>query len=332
MAGVSISTASRAINGQGDVSEEKRQKVLQYAQEYHVAPKSESKHRVRGGLLGLVIIGNSLPFFITIIEQIQTAVARDGFATIIEFLQEDQDELECAARLCHVYKLSGLVFIGGNADRFQQSFASSGIHVPCVLCASSARWLSLPGLSSVGVDEHNAARMAVDYLIGKGHRQIALLGGDFEYSYLSRQRYRGYMDSLGAHGISVCEDLLELCDFTPEGAYAAMQRLLQRKIKFTAVFCMSDQIAIAVYKAVEQFGLSIPEDLSVIGYNGLLLSKYLSPALTTIKHPVQEISRLTAQLIVSMVQDGAYISHHLLESEVSEGGSVREIKIRTYGV
>ena len=183
--------------------------------------------------------------------------------------------------------------------------------------------LDFPNLSMVGVDDRAAAYTAVDYLIQQGHRKIAVLGGPVT-SYPSVMRREGAQQAMQDAGILFNDKLYGLSNYDFESAYHAVNSLLAAA-DFTALFAMSDVIALGAIRALVSAGLRVPEDVSVIGFDGITMSRYCVPVLTTVVQPSEQISLQSIELLVRQIEHGAPAQTITLQPELQQGESVRAI-------
>lgn len=325
MAGVSVSTASRAINNHNDVSYETRKKILKIIEENNFVPNSNAKNlkQISTNNIGIIVKGNLNTFFAVMVEHMQNTIGKMGYCANVCYIGEADDEIEAANRLFRERKLVGIIFLGGNINQFAKNFDT--IKIPCVLATTSAHDLRFDNLSSVSVNDISSAQKAIDYLISNGHEDIAIISGDPDQSYLSRLRYQGCLNSFQNHKMKMHDELVECSGFSYKEGYEAMNRIIKRGKKFTAVFAMSDTMAIGAYKSLAEHGLRIPQDVSIMGFDGIELGQYLTPALTTIEQPAIRITDMSIQLLVEQIKSKVPGAHYLLETKIIERSSVAKI-------
>ena len=204
---------------------------------------------------------------------------------------------------------------------FQESF--SRISIPCVMVTNTASHLNLENLSSVSTDDQAAARYAVEYLINLGHRRIGILSGITTRSQAAANRYKGAMEAFRKHGLPFDKDLeCEEAHFDMTEGYYAMKRLIRKMPDLTAVFAMADVVAIGAYRAIADEGLRIPEDISVIGFDGLRLSNFLVPRLTTIAQNSIEIASRSVEILLNNIENGYLAIHETEPFHLVPGDSV----------
>jgi len=160
-----------------------------------------------------------------------------------------------------------------------------------------------------------------------GHRRIAALVSSCTDHSISQLRYKGYRDALADRGVEFDPQLLVEAgtSFQMAEAYAGMNTLLDRGAAFTAVFTLSDAMAMASMKALADRGLRVPEDYSVIAIDGLEMSQYTIPTLTTMVQPAEEMGRVSVELLMEMIQDGGTPRHVILEAPMRQGASIRRL-------
>ena len=224
-------------------------------------------------------------------------------------------------------KLQGLLFLGGRFDYTPSELSVIGI--PFVCCSYTNYFGSLDekDYSSVSIDDYATAHRATEELIRRGHRRIAAVIPSRNDRSISELRWRGFEDALRENGIEPDETLVEEtggCFEMPE-AYEGTCRLLKRTEDFTALLMLSDTTAMAAMKALEDHGKRIPQDVSVIAIDGLNVSEYAIPTLTTMIQPAEEMGRESVCILMNMLKDPAYTRHKLLNAPLREGASVRSI-------
>ena len=167
-----------------------------------------------------------------------------------------------------------------------------------------------------------------DYLIRQGHHNIAIIYEKGMTESISMLRLRGYQRALSDHGIPVREELLlatrpDIKDFSLENGYAVTKDFLQKKIECTAIYAISDIMAIGAGKALAEEGLRVPEDMSLAGFDGVNLGGYVNPSLTTIKQPGEKIAQETMKLLFDMILKKAECQHKIFDGELIVRGSTR---------
>ena len=300
--GYAVGTVSRVLNHQPGVSEEARQKVMEVVEKYHFRLNNNAKHLKQQSNSGVAIIvkGTKNMLFAALVETLQQLIKAKGYASLIYYIGEEEHEVEQALQVCRDRQPLGILFLGSSLENFRECFDL--VDVPCVMVTNSAEGLSFENLSSVSIDDTAAAKTAVEHLISLGHRKIGILGGEMRHSNPARARYAGCLDAFRDHNIDFdAEVQFAGTYFTVEGGYQAMRTLLEKMPDITAVFAMSDVTALGAIRAITDSGLRVPEDVSVIGFDGIELGQYMVPKLTTIRQPGAGIAERSVEILLQCI-------------------------------
>ena len=201
--------------------------------------------------------------------------------------------------LCRERNPKGIIFLGGNLDYFDEF---EGIDVPCILVTNSAGNLNISNLSSFYTDDEAAAYKVGSYFIKKGHKKIGVVGGILSATQISSLRYAGCIRSFQENNIPFDEKKGYVqCRFSMEDGYQAMKKLLKNMPDVTAVIALSDTIAVGAMRAICDAGKKVPDDISVIGFDGISLSNYCIPRLTTIKQDTEKMAREGVELMLRQI-------------------------------
>jgi len=326
---VSISTVSRVLNNRPDVSESVRQKVLEAVESQGYIPNNSARDLVksRSDAIGVVVRGMGNLFFSSMLKAISREIENAGYTMVVHFIDSHADEVKAGAILERGKKLQGLLFLGGRFDYTPAELALIG--VPYV-CCSYTNWfgsLRSEDYASVSIDDHQTAYRAVQHLITMGHRRIAAVVPSCSDHSISELRYNGYRDALRNHGISFDEKLLVETGggFGMAEAYDAVRHLLASGAKFTALFALSDTTAMAAMKAIGDAGLRVPDDVSVIAIDGLSVSEYSTPTLTTMVQPAEEMGHESVKILMELLEGSGRTRHLRLEAKIREGASVKAL-------
>lgn len=327
LSGVGIATVSRVLNNHPDVSKETRHKVMEVVSAHHYVPNTNARNLKQhsANLVSIIVRGRQNPFLMDIAERIIEAGGRKKQKFLVAFIDEADDELEAARLHIAEKKVRGIVFLGANIVGREK--AIDDLPLPCVFATVDTSSLSSPGVSSIGVDNRRSGQLAGDYLIASGHRRIAVFGGKREVNDGIGQRFQGILQSYAAHGLVFDDSLYVQCSFSMEKAYHTAMAFLAQKPAFTAVFAMSDIMAIAVIRALRDNGLGVPEDVSVVGFDGIALSRFMLPSLVTIAQPADAIAQGSVDLILRLIDNPEDSENVLVESVLQPGDSVKTCAI-----
>lgn len=326
--GYSVSTVSRVLNNRRDVSPEAKKKIDEIVAAYGFVPNNNAKHlkQITSKTIITLVKGHSNMLFFDIVEQIQKAVEKSKYTLEVSYLDEDDNEVEQALILCRERKPLGIFFLGGDPQYFDEKF--KGIRVPSVLVTTDSTGLNYQNLSSVTTDDISAAEYAVDYLLENGHREIGIVGGDKSTFSASGQRYKGCLNSFRRHNIQFLEDThFVKARFAYDSAYRAMNHLLEKAPQVTAVFAMSDVMAIGAIRAILDANLRVPEDISVIGFDGIAVADYSNPKLTTIKQQYKTIALRSVEILFAAIDYKTSAVHEIIPFELACGESVKKFKL-----
>ena len=323
--GYSVGTISRVLNNQPHVSELAREIILKAAAEsgFQLNENARQLKQQQSNSLLVVCKGNSNELFDALLIAIQSRVADTQYTLIVDYIDESENEVRRALQLCREKKPQGILFLGGNQEHFQESFHH--INIPCVLVTSSAADLSFANLSSVTSDDALASAMAIDGLLELGHRNVVVIGGHRTYSDITRLRYQGCVQAFQRWGITFRETQYETARFTFAEGYRAAQALLDRHPDFTALFAMSDVMALGAIRALADAGRRVPEDISVVGFDGLPIGEYTLPRLSTVAQSVEQLAERSMQQLLQGIGQEAKASHEVVPVQLLLRESVRSI-------
>ena len=308
--GYAVGTVSRVLNNHPNVSEKARTAILAAVEEsgFQLNVNAKQLKQSHGNSILVILKGSGNILFAEMLETIQTALHGTRYPLHVDYIHGADNEVHRARVLVREKKALGVIFLGGNLENFRAEFSQVG--VPAVLITNSAEELQLPNLSSVYIDDRRAAAQAIETLISLGHKKIAVLGGHRLYSDICRMRWEGICDMLHAHGLSIDPELdYATVYFSPVGGFDGTMELLNRGREFTALFAMSDLMAIGAFRALKDRGLDVPGDVSVIGFDGLPVDTYLVPRLTTVDQPTAAMAQRGLELLLDAIENGAAAKH-----------------------
>ncbi len=325
LCGVSVSTVSRVLNDRPDVSPAVREAVLEAVRESNYVPNNSARSLVKtnSDTIGLVVRGVSNPFYSDIIKAIGREVDAAGYTMVMQQIGASEDEIGAGAIMEREKKLRGIIFLGGRWDYSPEELRL--ITVPFVCCSYTNSFGSLDraGYSSVTIEDGLAAQRAVRELVELGHRRIACLVAETDDRSISELRYRGYLKALREAGIEPDASLVVRSgSFGMADAYAATARLIESGADFTAMFIIADAMAIAAIKALGDCGRSVPRDCSVIAIDGLTLSEYIRPTLTTLRQPMERLGEESVKILLDVISGRSGHRHIVAEPELRQGASI----------
>ena len=307
ISGYSIGTVSRVINNRADVSEEAREKINEIIRECNYQPNSNARKlkQVTSSEISIIVRGNKNLFFQSILEEIQIRLRGYDENINVHFIGETDNEVETAVRISAYVKPKGIIFLGGYTDTIRKDFFR--IALPSVLVTVGAQDMGFDNLSSFTTDYHDAGRCAVSKFVAKGHTRIGMIA----------------VEELAKNGISFDFDRdYEPCSYSAESGYKAAEKLMSRSPDLTAIFAISDSIAFGAIRALKDIGLRVPEEVSVIGFDGLTMAKYSVPRLSTIQQDTAMLAKKSVDDLLMRISYGGPAVHELIPYEYIEGESV----------
>ena len=302
-AGVSIATVSYVMNGRDGVGEETRLRVLEIAEQVGFRP-----NRLASGLrtgqsrvFGLVLADITNPFYPEIAGGVIAAAAAAGYEVFLSHSALDGQAPGDEVRALCDHQCAALIFTSLMAGDGPVIAKAVPAGVPVVQTVRRADGLAA---DFVGIDDRAGAREAAHHLVELGHRDIALLTGPLASS-ASQERLRGYRDVLGEAGVVPADDRVVECRLTLDAGYDAARQLLGGGVPPTAVLCGNDLIALGAIDAFADHGLSVPEDVSVVGYDDIWFSSSRLVQLTTVRQPREAIGQAAVSLALERLADGS---------------------------
>ena len=329
--GVGVSTVSRAINNHPDISEETRNMIMEVIKESNFVPNKSARNLklLDSKTIAVLIKGIDNPFFQNMIKIFEEEVQRRKYSFILHRVDSNQDEVEVALELINEKRLKGIVFLGGNFSRQEDKLKE--IKIPFILSTIAMSDNVDKNLySSVCVDDRKESEKVVNFLCDKGHKKIAILAAGKSDKSISKLRIEGYENALKNRNIPINKNLIrhtgdnENIQIIGNG-YKLMKELLESKEEFTAVYSISDSMAIGASKAILESGKRIPEDYSVVGFDGLDMTYYYNPSITTIRQPVEEMARETTKILFDLINKKAKNQHKVFEAELIIRESTSEL-------
>lgn len=298
--GVNPSTVSRVLNGDLHLSirEETRNRILEAIKEmgYSPNPIARSLRMKTSNTIGMLIPDITNPFFPEVIKGAETAASERELSLILCNTDESSAKEKNLIKFLIDRRVDGLLLFSSRLeDETISKVEKSGI--PFVLVNRGSR--SNTG-AYVVVDNSLGAKLAINHLIDLGHKKIAHISG-FLYTETGLERLEGYRKSLNASGLPFISEYMVEAGFAEQQGYTAMLKLLSLEDRPTAVFVANDLMAMGAMTAIMEKGLSVPEDISVIGFDDIWIAGRITPSLTTVKIPLNEMGYLSLQIIAAKI-------------------------------
>lgn len=327
--GVGVSTVSRAINNQQGISEETKFMVMKAIEENHYIPNNSARNlkRSESNNIAVLIKGLNNPFFSPMLTEFEREIKKRKYTFILQRVDENQDEIEVAIELEKEKRLRGIVFLGGYFSHSKEKLEK--LTVPFVM-STVGMDKHIDGIeySSVSVDDVAESYKIVDYLCKLGHNRIAIISATKDDESIGRLRFEGYLKALKDNNVEFREELVYYLRsgnerYSMESGYIAGRKLVEDRADCTAIFAITDIVAVGACRAIMEAGYRIPEDYSVVGFDGLEMSRYYTPSITTLRQPVEAIALETLRLLFDMINKKGRPVHKVFEGEVVIGESTK---------
>ncbi|WP_249963409.1 substrate-binding domain-containing protein [Histophilus somni] len=298
IAQVSTSTVSHVINNSRFVSEEIRQKVMAVVEQLNYTPSALARSlKVKETkTIGMLVTTSDNPFFAEVVASVERYCRQHHYHLILCNTNDDsiclQENLQNLIRK----QVDGLLLMCTDS-----AFETSPLNltVPTVIMDW---WPTELSADKIFEDSEQGGYLATRTLIEHQHHDIAIITGNLKKP-LARNRLKGYKQALQEYNIPIRDKWIIESHFNFEGGVKGMEQLLQLKQRPSAVFACSDTIAVGAYQAVWRHGLSVPEDISIIGYDNIHLAQYLSPPLSTVHQPKDEFAHLAVDTLLQRIKN-----------------------------
>jgi LacI family transcriptional regulator len=303
-AGVSPSTVSRILNGTARVRESKVRAVNAAISQLQFVPNPVARSLASGKSMNIGVVTQTLnsPYYGEAAQAIETGLLREKYSPLfVSGHWRQADERSCLDRLLS-QRVEGIILLTSSLP--DEELVELSERVPLVL---TGRSVAAERIYCLDVDSTPAARLATEYLIGQGHRQIAFIAGSPDHLD-AIQRLTGYKAALAGHGIPFVKNLLTVGDYSEAGGYAAMLRLLDSRAQFTAVFAANDESAYGAMLALHRRGRKIPQDVSLVGFDDLPASSFTIPPLTSLHRSIDEIGDCAARAMIGLIEGRAVVA------------------------
>ncbi|HHF3839199.1 TPA: substrate-binding domain-containing protein [Haemophilus influenzae] len=299
LAQVSTSTVSHVINGSRFVSDEIREKVMRIVAELNYTPSAVARSlKVRETkTIGLLVTATNNPFFAEVMAGVEQYCQKNQYNLIIATTGGDAKRLQQNLQTLMHKQVDGLLLMCGDS-RFQADIELA-ISLPLVVMDW---WFTELNADKILENSALGGYLATKALIDAGHRKIGIITGNLKKS-VAQNRLQGYKNALSEAKIALNPHWIVESHFDFEGGVLGIQSLLTQSSRPTAVFCCSDTIAVGAYQAIQQQGLRIPQDLSIMGYDDIELARYLSPPLSTICQPKAELGKLAVEALLQRIKN-----------------------------
>ena len=297
LAGVSPSTVSRILNGTAVVSEIKRQSVEKAVADLGFVPNPMARGLAGGRTLSIGVITQAIdsPFYGMALSGIEQQLDQAGFSALyVSGHWDAKAEAKCIEVL-RSRRVDGIIVLSGRLS--DQALKACAKNIPVVV---TGRSLKAPGLFSLNFDSFEGGRLATQHLIDQGHRHIAFVAGAPNHPDAC-ERFRGYRAALESAGLDFDPELAVAGNFREDSGLQAVNQLIERQKRFTALFAANDQMAFGAAVGLHRHGLRVPQDVALIGFDDLPMASYFVPPLSSIHESAYELGCLAANSMLQML-------------------------------
>ncbi|MDP3523676.1 MAG: LacI family DNA-binding transcriptional regulator [Hoeflea sp.] len=301
LAGVSTATVSRALSKPETVADSTRIAVLAAAEQtgYRVNLSARNLRRQRTGAIVILVPNLGNPFFSEILAGIESAMSHADFNMLVVDTRQAYMKPQLVSEYLHATRADGIIALDGSLPDAVLAAASSGVGAPPVVFA--CEWTPHDRFASVRVNNARGGELAIAHLAGLGHRHIGMIAGP-EDNVLTGARSRGAMDGFAAAGLRLDPAHRFPGDFSLEAGARAGLAWLDLADRPSAIFCQSDQMAFGFISELARHGVSVPGDVSVVGFDDIDIARRFIPALTTLRQPRTRIGLTAAELLIGHIQ------------------------------
>jgi LacI family repressor for deo operon, udp, cdd, tsx, nupC, and nupG len=323
LANVSTATVSRVISNSATVKKETTDKVMKAINKLNYQPNvlARQLRRLETKTILVVVPDISNTFFSKILRGIESIAIQNGYQVLLGDADNNVERESSYLNILRQRKADGMILL---TARMEQSLVVEiSNEFPVVLACEYIEGSDIP---TVSIDNISSARKATDYLISLGHKRIGFISGPLDV-VLSRDRLKGFRQAMNQNEIPVDSYLIQEGDFSYESGFNLMNKYLALKNPPTAIFAANDEMAIGAIKASKAKGFSIPEDISVVGFDDIKFASIVEPSLTTIRQPTYEIGVKAMELLIGLInKDELQKEQYMLEDQLIIRESCQEIK------
>ena len=324
MAGVSISTVSRALSGKTYVEEETKAKVLDAVEKLHYKPNLIAKglKEKKTNMIAVMIPALDSLYYAALTQCIEQYAAEAGYSVLFSNSQNIPEKERKSIEMLKTRLVDGVICLTINDQVDHILKMRKEEHLPIVLLNRDLK----EDISCVSIDMEYGSYLMTEYLLKRGHRKIAGIFENLE-KQRHRRRHRGYVKALQDYQVELNEDYVLSNATEVEDAYLKAKALFSRADHPTAVFVSEEMMVLGVYRAIAECGLSIPQDVSVVGFDNIYTAEYMYPALTTYNSMVEEVSRKSVEILLEEIEEGSAPQKIVMRGDVIVRESVRNLDI-----
>ncbi|MGV1063161.1 LacI family DNA-binding transcriptional regulator [Clostridium perfringens] len=322
IAGVGVGTVSRVINNCPDVSEKTRRKVSKIIEKYNYVPNNNARLLKMNDTKNICVFVRGVynPFFSEIVNYIREEISKAGYFMILqqEEYKNGTEEIKSMLSLIKENKLKGIISLGAQLYNIDTKLFNE-IKIPIVFTSADVlKDNDIDSISTIKVENRYSSYNGVKYLINKGHRNIAILLGDIDDKGISIERFNGYKRALFEENFLVNKKYIKYGKYECKSAYEKTLELLEESKEVTAIFAISDLMAVGAAKAITDKGLRVGEDIALLGFDGMDMTKYYFPGISTIEQPKERLAKESINLLLDLINKKSKNRNIVIETNLLE--------------
>jgi len=312
-AGVSVATVSRVINGSANVSPETLEKVKQAIAELNYRPNllGRALRKTKSERILVLLPNIANPFYAEIVKGIEDVANKNGYSIMLCNTDSDLEREKKYIKMLKSHLADGAILMA--SEMTYEELTELAGEIPIIQCCEYK--VGLP-ISHVSIDNEMAAYKAVNHLIGLGHKKVAFIGAKNQF-LSSTLRKEGYIRALKEAGINYDPAYCGYGDYSYKSGFRVMKQLLSLDPRPTAVFCISDLMAIGAIRSAMEEGLRVPEDIAVCGFDNIYFSRMFKPTLTTVSQPMYDLGCTAMEALINIIEEkSTEPMHYFMEHEL----------------
>ena len=314
-AGVGAGTVSRVLNDAVHVSPKTRKAVELAMQRLGYKPNAFARGLKSNNSysMGVIVADITNPCFSKIIRGIEGTLQKSGFGMFLFDTEMDEEKVTQSINIMEEKKVSGIFILG---EHFDTKKMLTDLYVPVVTVTSQIPicGYELPSnFASITINNERAAYSAMDFLCKKGKRKTVLLMSLADDENVGKARYQGYQNALKEHGIEIDQELLFFNQrLSMESGYECIYKIHEKGVDFDSIFAVSDLTALGAMRALSELGYAVPEDIAVVGFDGIEQGAYSIPSLTTIDQPRFLMGETAAKIMLDMIHKKKVLNREII--------------------
>lgn len=322
-AGVSVTTVSRVLNGGKNVSRKLMADVMKAIEELNYSPSYIARSLVtkKTNMIGVIVPDLTSGFFSTILSSIEEVASLNNYNMLVCNIAENLDKELKYLNLFKQARVNGIIVMHEKMNNEIRDFIN-GINIPVIFCSCRVADINA---TSILIDDYSAAYDATNYLLKLGHKGIAYIGGDMRDITSGQNRYEGYKKALEESNVPLNREYVRFGDYKVQSGYKLTAELIKCQPVPDAIFAASDDMAVGALNYLMDHGYKIPDDFSIMGFDGSSMGEIVRPKLTSMQQPIKEMGAMAIKVLIDYLNEGAILLDHIiLKHSIAERESCRK--------